>query len=316
MASSANARLERLLNLTAALLTASRPLSSADILERVPGYPEGAANKATFQRQFERDKDALREMGVPLSLVEIPGTQPPESGYLIRRDDYALRDPGLLPDELAAIHLALAAVRLDGLPSTEALWKLGGSPDADDAPDAGTVAALPSLPQLVPAFGAIASRSAVSFDYRGERRTVDPHRLSFSRGHWYLDGRDHARGAARQFRLDRIDGELEVGPAGTFERPASTREARTQPWEMGGDEPVVARVLIDAVQARWALDQLGRDATRATHDDGSIEVEVTVSNREGFRSFVLGFLDHAEVLSPPELRADLVAWLQAMAGAA
>src|SRR5258705_1287592 len=131
--STANARLERLLNLTAALLTAARPLTAADILERVPGYPEGQGNKATFQRQFERDKEALREMGVPLSLVELPGANPPETGYLIRRDDYALRDPGLEVDELAAINLALAAVRLDGLPGTEALWKLGGAPDDADA---------------------------------------------------------------------------------------------------------------------------------------------------------------------------------------
>jgi predicted DNA-binding transcriptional regulator YafY len=38
-----------------------------------------------------------------------------------------------------------------------------------------------------------------------------------------------------------------------------------------------------------------------------------VSNPEGFRAFVLGFLDHAEVLGPDELRADLVDWLRDIA---
>jgi predicted DNA-binding transcriptional regulator YafY len=38
-----------------------------------------------------------------------------------------------------------------------------------------------------------------------------------------------------------------------------------------------------------------------------------VSNSDGFRAFVLGFLEHAEVLGPEELRADLVAWLRAIA---
>src|SRR5688500_18838113 len=120
-------RLERLLNLTAALLNATRPLTSSDLAELVPGYPD-PADKATFRRAFERDKESLREMGIPVQLVEVPGSDPPEQGYRIRRQDYALRDPGLEPDELAAIHLATAAVRMDGLPGTEAVWKLGGAP--------------------------------------------------------------------------------------------------------------------------------------------------------------------------------------------
>jgi predicted DNA-binding transcriptional regulator YafY len=39
---------------------------------------------------------------------------------------------------------------------------------------------------------------------------------------------------------------------------------------------------------------------------------VAVANRDAFRSFVLGFLDHAEVLGPPELRDDTVRWLEAL----
>jgi len=43
--------------------------------------------------------------------------------------------------------------------------------------------------------------------------------------------------------------------------------------------------------------------------DGSVVVELPVTNRAAFRSFVLSFLEHAEILDPPELRDDLVAWL-------
>lgn len=106
-------RLERLLNLTAALLTATTPLTAADLAVRVPGYPDPASARDSFHRAFERDKAALREMGIPLRVLEVPGTDPPEAGYLIRREDYALSDPGLDPDEVAALQLALAAVRLD-----------------------------------------------------------------------------------------------------------------------------------------------------------------------------------------------------------
>lgn len=307
-------RLERLLNLTAALLTATRPLTSADIRERVPGYPDASAEKAAFRRAFERDKAALRDMGIPLLVEDLPGTEPPEQGYRIRREDYALRDPGLAADEMAAVHLAIAAVRMDGLGGEGALWKLGGAPD-DTAGLTPPVAALPAIQQLVPLFGAVAARSTVTFGYRGDRRTVQPWRLSFSRGHWYLDGHDIDRGAERQFRLDRIDGDVESGPAGSFDRPEHLVARTTrQPWEVGGDEPVVARLAVDADQAGWAVDQLVGATEVARHDDGSVELEVTVSNRDAFRSFVLGFLDHAELLSPPELRADMVEWLQACRG--
>jgi proteasome accessory factor B len=303
-------RLERLLNLTAALLTAERPLTAADIAVRVPGFPDPTEQRDTFQRAFERDKSALRDMGIPVQLEELPGAEPVEVGYRIRREDYALRDPGLDADELAALHLALAAVRLDGLPGREALWKLGGS--AGDG-GAGASVALPASPYLVPLFGAVAARAPVTFGYRGEQRTVDPHRLSFSRGHWYLDGRDHDRDAARQFRIDRIEGEVAVGEEAAFTRPDDDRPGPVQPWELPGDEPIVARIRVDAEQAAWAVAELGEE-TVVANDAAGVELEVSVTNRDGFRSFVLGFLDHAEIVGPDELRRDMVDWLDALAG--
>ncbi|MBV8234533.1 MAG: WYL domain-containing protein, partial [Acidimicrobiia bacterium] len=87
------------------------------------------------------------------------------------------------------------------------------------------------------------------------------------------------------------------------------------PWQMGAEEPVRARLLVDGEHAGWAVGQLGSDAVESRHQDGSVVLGVTVTNRSAFRSFVLGFLDHAEVLDPPELREDLTAWLEALCGA-
>src|SRR5438874_4639806 len=101
-------RLERLINLTAALLEAERPLTSDDLHQRLPGYAE---NQAAFRRAFERDKDVLREMGVPLVLEHVDPSQPGLDGYRIPKDEYYLKDPGLEPDELAALHLAASAVQ-------------------------------------------------------------------------------------------------------------------------------------------------------------------------------------------------------------
>ncbi len=325
-------RLERLLNLTAALLTTSRPLTREEIYERVPGYPVDDA-KGSARRAFERDKESLREMGIPIEVEEIDVIEPPLEGYRIPRDQYALRDPGLEPDELAALHLAAAAVRIEGLRGTEALWKLGGPPippsptnktnpkgprrsgsaKAEEAD--GALAAIPTIPQLVPLFVAVGGRRPVTFSYRGERRSVDPHRLSFTRGRWYLDGYDHDRRAGRQFRLDRLDGDVALGEPASFERPTDQASGSLPPWQMGDEAPVEARLRIDADLAGWGVDHLGREAVRAHTPDGSVEVALTVTNRDAFRSFVLGFLDHAEVLGPPELRQDLVTWLTDLAGA-
>jgi predicted DNA-binding transcriptional regulator YafY len=309
----ATSRLERLLNLTAALLTAQRPLTAAEVAERVPGYPLPAGSP-TFRRAFERDKDSLRDMGIPLVLAPVEGVDPPVDGYVIPRDQYELRDPGLLPDELAALHLAAAAVELEGLRGGSALWKLGGAPPDGDGGSATTVAALPATPVLVPLFQAVADRRVVTFAYRAEERQVEPWRLAFRRGHWYLEGFDRGRGAERQFRLDRIEGAVALDDVGTAGRnPEPPRTAGNLPWEYGEGQAVAASLLVDADQAPWAVDRLGEEAVAARRPDGSVELSFPVTNREAFRSFVLGFLDHAEVLGPPELRDDLVEWLRATA---
>src|SRR5207302_10496341 len=116
-------RLERLINLVAALLETARPLSAEELHERVPGYPD---DRAAFRRAFERDKETLREMGVPVVTEAPDPATPAVVGYHVPKDQYYLRDPGLDPDELAAVHLAASAVRLEGARGVEALWKLGG----------------------------------------------------------------------------------------------------------------------------------------------------------------------------------------------
>jgi proteasome accessory factor B len=307
------AKLERLLNLTAALLDTPRPLTAGEIRDRVPGYPEG---DAAAHRSFERDKDDLRELGIPVELEEVPGVDPPVLGYRIRRDRYYLADPGLEPDELAALQLAASAVRLDGLEGLDALGKLGVDVAAEGATGgAGALAELPTDPHLVPLFAAAAEHRVARFGYRGRARAVDPYRLDFRNGRWYLTAREHGAGdEPKVFRLDRIDDDVDTGPPGAFTRPAEVPAPVLGGWQLGIEPPVTARVRIDAPQAPAVVHQLGEGAVVERDDDGSVVVEVEVSHREGFRSFVLTFLDHAEVLSPDDLRAEVRSWLDALAG--
>src|SRR5215212_9055991 len=162
-------KLERLMNLLAALLETARPLSADEIRERVPGYE--AQKDASFHRAFERDKEDLREMGIPLEVEPIPATNPPLDGYRIRQSEYYLKDPKLDPDELAALHLAASVVRVDGIHGIEGVWKLGGLA-VDDGDEPVELGALPSDPNLVTAFQAVTRRQQVTFRYRDEERTV------------------------------------------------------------------------------------------------------------------------------------------------
>jgi len=303
-------KLERLLNLIAALLETPRALSAEEIHRRVPGYPDETG--PSYRRAFERDKDDLREMGIPLLVENVPGTDPPVLGYRIPRGDYYLRDPGLDPDELAALNLAATAVRMDGAHGLGGLWKLGGAP-ADGTEDVAPLGEIPTDPNLALAFQAVADRRQLRFDYRGERRRVDPYRLDFQLGRWYVSGYDHLRSDERNFRLDRVEGLVEAGPKGTFDRPfTSVPGLELAAWQLGEGQPVVAELLVDGDHAALARHELGDETVAEERPDGSVVFAVPVTNRSGLRAFMLGFLDHAEVLGPPDLRAEMVEWLESM----
>jgi proteasome accessory factor B len=309
----AAAKLERLLNLTALLLAARLPVTAEEV-QRQLDYPE---DQAAFRRAFERDKDELRSMGIPLRVEPVPGRMPAVDGYRIPRDEYALRDPGLTTDELAALHLAATAVQVEGLSPTAGLLKLGGLVGGPDAELGVPFATLPADPNLSVLFGAVSSCSPIGLRYRERERRIDPYRLEFQRGRWYLTGLDHSHDEERNFRLDRIEGAVTVLDEPPFARPESTSLGGARgAWALGGDDEVVARVRIDAEQARWAVQHVGPDHVVADEDDGAVVIELPVTNRDAFRSFVLGFLDHAELLSPQELRDDLIDWLTTVAGGA
>ena len=299
-------KLERLLNLTAVLLHSGRPLTVGELREQVPGYPD---SDVAFHRGFERDKDDLREMGIPLDLIPIPGTDPPAEGYRIPRDRYYLPDPGLEPEERLALQLAASAIRLDGVEGMEALWKLGGS--ESNAVDEPELAALPSDARVPPLWDAISRRATVRFTYRDLERQVEPHRIAFQRGHWYLRGFDTTRGEVRVYRIDRIDGSVEVGKPGAFEPPTDDDPTMVlEGWQLGDEPPVQAVLRVDASHVPMALGLIDDGEVLHRTDAGSVDVALTVVNQEAFIGLVLSFLDHAEILEPPELRAALVAHLR------
>ncbi len=217
------AKTERLLNLVICLLAARRFLSREEIRRAVPGYPEVPE---AFERAFERDKDELREMGVPVETGTNSALFDDEPGYRIRRDAYALPEISFTAEELSVLTLAARAWQSGALAgaASRALLKLqAGGPSTVDL---GAATSIPGLDPRVegneaafgPLWEALAQRRPVRFAYRrrgetGEAiRTVEPWGLVARQGRWYLVGHDRDRGERRVFRLSRIPGA--VAPVG------------------------------------------------------------------------------------------------------
>jgi proteasome accessory factor B len=297
--------IERLLNLLAFLLTSSRPVPAEEIRQRVAGY--GDSSDEAFRRMFERDKDLLRSIGIPVEYTDEDGWGI-EPGYRIDPRDYRLLDPGLTDEERAALALAGRVVRLGGGPSaSDALLKLGGvGPGGGQEPLGADLGS--SADRLGDLFAAVSERREIEFQYRDAGRRIAPYGLAHRRGHWYLVG--EGASGVRVFRVDRMDDVAVVGEAGGFRRPADfdLRGAiDSHPWEAGSDQTVIARVRFDPHLAWWAARTLHVEAPA----EGPLEVELPVANTDAFIGWVLSFGDAAVLLGPPELSRLLVERVEA-----
>ena len=295
--------IERILNLLAFLLTVGRPVSAEEIRYTVAGYdqPEDEA----FRRMFERDKELLRQLGIGLEL-QPTDVWAVDFGYVVPEGGYELPDPGLTDEERAALWLAAQVVQLGGQPSgPEALFKLGGAP--------GTLAGDPLAANLGDErevlgdlFGAVVEHREVEFQYRDKARRLRPYGLVHRRGHWYLVGEIEAD--VRAFRVDRMS-ELVIGEeAGVFTRPKGFQVDQSipdAPWEAGGDD-LTAEVVFSSEVAWWARRQLSANADVTERTDGSLLVKLPVANPDAFIGWILGFVDDAEVVGPPDLRKQLL----------
>ena len=306
---------ERLLNLVICLLSTRRFLTVHQIREAVPGYD--ATSEEAFRRMFERDKEELRELGIPLETGQ--QSYDDDEGYRIARRDYELPELHLEPDEAAALGLAARLWQSAPLASAtgSALLKLRA---AGVEPPALPAALQPRVGATEPAFevcwAAVRDARRLRFGYRAagrpgpEQREVEPWGVVSWRGRWYLVGQDLGRDAPRVFRLSRMVGTASAyGGAGGFTVPAEL-DLRAMVQRMAGDAPrTTARVRLRH-GAGW---ELRREATRTEPGDGWDVVELGYSDPERFADRVTGYGTDALVLSPDEARDAVVRRLRALA---
>jgi len=215
---------ERILNLTICLLVSGRYLPKSRIREAVEGYHN--LSDAAFERTFERDKDELRSLGVPIQVGSFDPLFDDEQGYRILSSEFALPPIDLDAEEAAVVGVAARVWKHASMAEStrSAISKLRA---AGVEPDASLLASLePSVQVSEPGFdvlwNAVLDRARVSFTYRdGNPRTLEPWGLTSYKGRWYVIGRDVDRQASRMFKLSRMT-ELprRVSRAGAYEVPA------------------------------------------------------------------------------------------------
>jgi proteasome accessory factor B len=309
--------LERLLNLVGLLLETPQPLTFEQIRRVLEPY--GQTNPDSAKRMFERDKDVLREYGVPLELVDVDvwGT---EQGYVIPKDKYYLPEIEFEPGELVALLVAAQSGGQDQAAESGARKLLYGA-------DGGVLAGLGGGPlasgsdarsNLVHAAAEAAQElRRVRFLYRTSQgktgeRDVDAWAMVFRAGHWYLVGHDRERDDIRAFRLSRMVGEIADAEPGSSP-PAGFRAAdhvEAGPWVAAGDDRAV--VLFSPGRAWFAASQFPGAKEIDIDRDGWVEMEIPMADESAFAAMLLEYGPDAVVRSPASLRNAVLSRLEAL----
>lgn len=317
------------MNLVIALLSARTFITADRIRETVYGYP-GAGSDEAFSRMFERDKNELRDLGIPLETGRVSPSDPTE-GYRINRDAYALPAVDLTPDEAAAVAVATQLWESPELITATqgALLKLrAAGVDIDAAEDDVAItstAALPGLRGSEEVLGillsAIDSGQAVQFPHRPARsepfvtRTVEPWGVVTDRGRWYLVGHDRDREAVRTFRLSRIGPEVTaIDAPDAVQRPADA-DLRAIVARVVGDGPATGAARVWVADGRATA--LRRRATvvgpRTLGGRAGEELSIEMGTFDRLAREVASYGADAVVLDPQALRDDVLARLRAHA---
>ncbi len=319
------------MNLVIALLSTRSFITADRIREIVSGYSDGASDEA-FSRMFERDKNELRDLGIPLETGRVSQTNTIE-GYRISRDAYALPAVELTADEAAAVAVATQLWESPELITATqgALLKLRAAGIDIEAVDGDvtitSTAAMPGLRGSEGVLGillsAVDSGHVVQFPHRPSRteryvlRTVEPWGVVTERGRWYLVGHDRDREAVRTFRLSRIGVEVTpVGEPGAVSRPAELN-LREIVERVVGDWPTAGQAKVWVADGRaTALRRRATDAvSRTLGGRAGEEIALDIDMFDRVAREVASYGADAVALEPAALREDVLARLQAQAGA-
>ncbi|HEX6249522.1 MAG TPA: WYL domain-containing protein [Nocardioidaceae bacterium] len=305
---------ERLLNLLITLLVSRSYVTKERIRTVVEQYRD--AGDEAFEKMFERDKDELRSLGVPIEVGHVSRAFEDEPGYRIERSAFELPQIDLEPDEAAVIGLAARVWQHAGLASatSDALVKLKAAGVTVDRGALSSVA--PQLTAAEPTFEAFwmatQERTPVAFGYRTAsspdvaERHLQPWGVASSGGRWYVVGLDTDRGEPRVFRLSRVQGEVRTtGRPASYEVPDGTDIHELTASLTPPPPEHRARVRVRQGAALGLRRQGGPAEVLPDGPTGWDVLEVPYGRTEAMADEILGYGADVVVESPEDLR-DLV----------
>ncbi|MEO7348721.1 MAG: WYL domain-containing protein [Terrimesophilobacter sp.] len=302
---------ERLFSLVLALLATDQGLTKHQILSTVQGYAQryvAGGDNANLERQFERDKDDIRELGVPLETIESPGQAGNNQNlkYRIPRGLYELpEDIRFTAEESTLLSLA-GMVWREGSMSGESRRAIIKLKSMDVKMIEPVLAYAPRIrvrdTSFEPLSAAIDKQQLVRFDYLkpGETdaraRTVAPLALIQFQGRWHLTAVERGSGERRTFLLRRIVGQ--VTATGKSDHEPTSGEADRGLHELQEVwESHTATVIVEP--ASDAETRLSKRRGTGLGEGGQLELHFVDLNI--FADELAGYGPEVLVTAPPEL---------------
>lgn len=306
-------KIERLINLTIALLATKRYLTKSEIFRSVDGY-EGSADSK--ERMFERDKDDLRSLGIEIDVGSFDPLFHDEAGYRIKQESYQLNLGSVTSTELSLLSLAadawqgasfgeaaqrvLVKLKSIGLPVDELELPAAGQTFFDGGAD---------LPLIA---SAIAHSQLLHFSYRAadltvQLRTIVPIGISTRAGFWYVTGVDQEIEELRSFRLDRVEGELATSAApADFEMPHGF-----DPKRIFDTPTTMQRAKLDCRKGKGQ--SLRALATSISPMGEWDRIQLPILKLHSLASLILWHGEDVFVQEPEELRIEVIRALESLA---
>ena len=168
---------------------------------------------------------------------------------------------------------------------------------------------------------AVREKRQVAFQYTSDRGShpvqMEPYRVAYFGGFWYLIGNDTASFVIKRYALDRI-GDLRLSKGGFKAVPADLDDIlrRSANIWFTEDMNLEVTVSIDASVSHYFRRRrmFPTQEIKEVRPDGSLLVTFRVGTYEAIRTFLKSWIPNIVILSPEELRAsfteDVSEWLK------
>ena len=300
---------ERQLDLLFILLNASRPLTRESLRIKIEDYREQASAEA-FERMFERDKEDLREIGVPIETRKLSSLFDDEFGYLVSIKDFGVKETLFTSDEINELTRA-ALVWKDSLLSSGArlglvktATQVGKLIDINQDFEISEIIADHIYIQITEA---VTHGLIIEFNYTKPHdkapslRRVYPTNLTTAGPFVHLYAYDFKDDTNKIFNISRISGEVSNQEPSEIEVTLIKRQNNFSPVEEFSNTAVITP-LVNADVLRHSLG--GREI------NGNIEIDFF--NEESFSVFLAPFASDIKSIKPDSLSTLVIAQLQTL----